>query len=178
MFAGAGIVGPLVTSALLAPKLRGRELGNLGATAVPPRVDESVVGNHTFVQTQASQTTPPGQLGAGTVVDRQFASTIADNGPAPGSYRQLPNQAPWKALWQDPSLIVGKKKQEFQWSFESPHSRLEDVSLHIGYLSRAGRGVAQTIPTEKPVPVKRLVELRVGEVRARPLEQSALAVGL
>lgn len=178
MFAGAGIVGPLVVSSLLAPKLRGRELGNLGATASPLRVDETMVANHSFVRTQQSQETPPGQLGAGTVVDRQFAGTVADNGPAPGSYRQLPNQAPWKPLWQDPALIAGKKKQEFQWSFQSPHSRLEDVSLHIGYLSRAGRGVAQTIPTEKPVPVKRLVELRVGEVRARPLEQHALAVGL
>jgi hypothetical protein len=168
----------MVTSALLAPSLRGRDLGNLGATAAPSRLAESVVGNHTFVQTQASQTTPPGQLGAGTVVDRQFASTIADNGPAPGSYRALPNQAPWKPLWQDPALIVGKKKQEFQWSFESPHSRLEDVSLHINYRARAGRGVAQTIPTEKPVPVTRLAELRLGEVRSRPLDAKPLAVGL
>ena len=178
MFAGAGIVGPVVVSSLLAPKLKARELGNLGATAVPPRVEQSMVGNNSFVRTQQSQETPPGQLGAGTIVDRQFASTVGDNAPAPGSYRQLPNQAPWRPLWQEPEIIRGKKIQEFQWSFQSPHSRIEDVSLHINWLSRAGRGVAQTIPTEKPAPAKKLAELRVGEVRARPLERPALAVGL
>ena len=172
MMAGAGIAGPFVVRSLFEQR-GGLKASEMALTAqTPSRVAETVVGQQAFVQTSRHQTTPPGQLGAGTVVDRNFARTIGDHAPAPGSNRTTP-AGPWRPLWQEKWLIEGNRKQEHDWNFRSPHSRLEEVTMQYPYLATSNTGRAHTIPTEKPVPVQRLVNSAVGEIKLRP--QSGVA---
>lgn len=120
-----------------------------------PGFSGTSIAQHSFIRTERYQVTPPSDLGRVAAFDREFAEAIGDYTPTPQEDREDP-RGPWMPMWASKEMVEGRKEQQYEWDYLTPHGAVEDVLLYRYGGSRAPNAQAYTIPTSHPAPAKKI----------------------
>lgn len=111
----------------------------------PGYEDSGILGTRTFLQTEATQVSPPKDIGKMAPTNTLFAATT-NEGPAIGWVKDG-----WRPMWSQQWYKEKSAKQQYEWNTANVSSFLDyTLQTNIGR-QHNNRGAPYVLPTQKPV---------------------------